>query len=71
MIYNKDILSPVQWETFHPVGTPLEVYYNEERLTFYWRDQEDYTDEAFWQMRLGSTKYIIIGNSYVKPMGWI
>jgi len=63
-IYEGDILSAVKYGTDIPSGSnEWEVYYNEERLAFYWTNN-DGTIEAFWQFNLGSAQYIVVGNVF-------
>ncbi len=65
-IFEGDILSPVKFhDTEVAVGEPLVVYYNPERLTFYWKKWS--VNEAFWEYDLGSVKYKVIGNIHDNP----
>lgn len=65
-IFEGDVISAVQFhDTSKIVGDPWLVYYNEERLTFYWKN--GFADKPFWEYDLKSVKYKVIGNIYDNP----
>lgn len=68
-IYEGDILASVKYNTNELSGSSLrwEVYYNEDRLSFYQRDLDEGLNEPFWEFNLGSKQHVIIGNIYEYP----
>lgn len=65
-IYEGDLLSAVKFGTNIPVSQLWEVYYDNERLTYYWRNNKG-IEESFWEFQLGSVEYIVFGNIYEMP----
>jgi hypothetical protein len=66
-IYNGDLISSVKYETDIPVGQLWEVYYDEERLTYYRRNNDGVKDPLWELGLLQLPKYIVVGNVYEMP----
>jgi len=68
-IYEGDILASVKYNSNELSNSELrwEIYFNEERLTFYRRDKKEGIVNPFWEFNLGSVQHIVVGNIYENP----